>query len=86
MAGHSTKSKGIDRRKNPYRTFFRDNISEEDLREIWEKAIEDAKKGNDKARKEVLDRLFGRPDQNVNANVEDIRKIFPPWMKDEDKP
>ncbi len=83
MAGHSTKAKGVDRRKNPYRTFFRDNISDEDLKLIWEKAIEEAKEGNDKARKEVLDRLFGRPDQNVNAHVEELQKILPPWMTNE---
>jgi hypothetical protein len=83
MAGHSTKAKGVDRRKNPYRTFFRDNISDEDLKLIWEKTIEDAKDGNDKARKEVFDRLFGRPDQNVNAHVDELKKILPPWMTNE---
>ena len=86
MAGHSTKSKGgVDRRKNPYKTFFHDNITEEELLAIWQKCINDAKEGNDKARKEVFDRMFGRPDQKVQADISEIQRILPPWMKDEDK-
>ena len=37
--------------------------------------------------KEVFDRLFGRPDVKVQADVKQLEKIVPPWMvNDEGKP
>ena len=87
MAGHSTKAKGVDRRKNPYRNFFRENVTDEQLRAIWLKVLQAAEEGDIKAQKEVLDRLFGRPDVKVQADVQQLEKIVPPWMLDNaDKP
>lgn len=81
--GHSTKSKGFDKRKNPYKTSILDAISDEDLKQLlismYKKAIEDE---DVPAAKIILEYCLGKPKQQIEQTTTlkthdfDVSKIY----------
>lgn len=56
------------------RQYIIDRVTSE-LRPILDKAIEQAKQGDTSARKELMDRAFGRPTESVKVEGDIILKI-----------
>ena len=52
----------------------------EDLKAIWRKMIENAKDGDNCARKELFDRLWGRAIQEVDLGPNDNLQDFINWL------
>ena len=67
--GHSTKAKGVDKRKNPYRNAIHEAISKDQvidvLKAMYDKAIE---KKDVKAAQLLLSYTVGKPVDNINLN------------------
>ena len=59
----------IARKQAEYRRMVREFVGEDDLREIVEKMIAEAKGGCMVAAKEILDRMCGKTTQRVEAEV-----------------
>jgi len=89
--GHSTKSKGVDKRKNPYRNVITDAVSDSDIDKILNMLKDEAIKEKDKnAAKLVLEYCLGKPKQSIeqtNVNIDqevtidDIKKIREEFFK-----
>ena len=76
--GHSTKAKGIDRRKNPYKDILNDALTEEQLLEVVRMLYKKATKDFDvTASKILMEYYLGRPTQqmDIKANVESVNII-----------
>lgn len=75
--GHFVKGNKIGRgdphfaRVQGVRTTIFNATSEEEVREIWGQLISKAKAGNLAAIREVLDRLLGKPRQDIGVGGED---------------
>ena len=80
--GHSTKAKGVDRRKNQYKTVIQDTISKEDLAEVLKMLLtKSIEKQDTKAAQLLLEHCIGRPEvkadittdgEKINFNIKDI--------------
>ena len=57
------------KRANQIRTLFYETVSDDDVRKIIRKMTDDAKAGDDAARREIFDRLLGRPHQATETTV-----------------
>lgn len=73
--GHSTKAKGIDKRKNEYRTAISEAVSYDDVKALLTQAVKVAlseDKDRLKAMQMVLEYTLGKPKESLdlNANVE----------------
>ena len=67
--GHSTKAKGVDKRKNPYRNAITDAVTEEQLKEIIATLYSKAVKDDDtQAAKIILEYCLGKPKQQIEQN------------------
>lgn len=73
--GNSTKAKGIDKRKNGYRTTIAEAVSYDDVKALLTQAVKVAlseDKDRLKAMQMVLEYTLGKPKESLdlNANVE----------------
>lgn len=73
--GHSTKAKGVDKRKNEYRTAIAEAVSYDDVKALLTQAVKVAlseDKDRLKAMQMVLEYTLGKPKESLdlNANVE----------------
>ena len=75
--GHSTKSAGVDKRKNEYRQASRDAVSMDDFVAVIEALVEKAKGGDIRATQELLNRLLGKPDQSIDLTSEGEGIVIP---------
>lgn len=70
--GNSTKAKGADRRKNPYRTAIREAFSEDEvvnvLRKMYTQSMD---KGDVQATKVFLEYTIGKPKEEVSIAIEE---------------
>lgn len=79
--GHSTKAKGVDKRKNQYLELLEQASTPEEIVEVVKKLKEIATiKGDVQAIKLFLEYYLGKPketiDQNHNFNGFDIKELF----------
>lgn len=79
--GHSTKSKGVDKRKNPYKNAIDDASNVDDVVNVLKKVKEKALDGDLNACKLFLEYYLGKPTQTVdqtnrvtidNFNLKDV--------------
>ena len=68
--GHSTISKGLDKRKSPYKALISQAISEPKFIKIFQKLEADALHGNIQAAKLYLEYTIGKPMQSVDITSE----------------
>ena len=67
--GHSTKSNGVDKRKNPFRTAVTDAVTDEELKELIQVMYKKAVKEDDvQAAKIILEYCLGKPKQQIEQN------------------
>ena len=75
--GHSTKAKGIDKRKNPYKGIIHETITEDKLRNVlnmlYKKAIT---KKDIKASQIILEYTLVKPKQTIDINAQDLLRPF----------
>jgi hypothetical protein len=66
--GHSTKAKGIDKRKNPFRDVISESQTPEDVREVLNMVKHKAITDQDiPAAKLYLEYTLGKPDQTIDV-------------------
>ena len=64
--GNSTKSKGVDRRKNPFRKAIEEACSVEKVKEVLESLYDEARnEKNTQAAKIYLEYALGKPTQSI---------------------
>lgn len=84
--GHSTKTKGVDKRKNSYRQAINEAFSNEDVIAVLKKCKVDwLEHDNIQAAKVFLENLVSKPTQelDVTSNGETIKSIDPiTWLED----
>tara|TARA_R110002020_G_scaffold328309_1_gene544264 strand:- start:705 stop:989 length:285 start_codon:yes stop_codon:yes gene_type:complete len=84
--GNSTKSKGLDKRKNNYRHDINNAFTSEDVIEVLRKCKKDwIEKNNIQAAKIFLENLVTKPTQDIDitSNGETIKSIDPiKWIED----
>jgi hypothetical protein len=64
--GHSTKTAGLDKRKNPFKDLISQAVSEKNFITIFQKLEGDAMKGNVQSAKLYLEYTIGKPMQSVD--------------------
>lgn len=71
--GHSTKAKGIDKRRNNYKTAIESALTEDDVQLILRRC-KDIALSEDKDRmsalKILLEYTLGKPDQTISEQIE----------------
>ena len=85
--GHSTKTKGFDKRKNSYRQAINEAFSTEDVISVLEKCKNDwLEHDNIQAAKVFLENLVSKPTQeiDVTSNGETLKSIDPiTWLEED---
>ena len=81
--GHSTKTKGVDKRKNKYKDVLNDTLTKDDLKDVilmlFNKSIKDQ---DITAAKILMEYYLGKPTQTIEQknshtiNDFDIRKLY----------
>lgn len=67
--GHSTKAKGIDKRKNPFRTAIAESQTPEDIKAVLNMVKQKAMSEQDiPAAKLYLEYTVGKPDQVIDVD------------------
>ena len=69
--GHSTKAKGLDRRKNPYKDVLSEVSTPEDVKDVLEKLKKTAKDGDFNAIKLYLSYYLGNPRDSIDITSGD---------------
>jgi hypothetical protein len=76
--GHSTKAKGIDKRKNPYKDVVKEVMTTEKLglvlNMLYNKAID---KEDTNAAKLLLEYSLGKPKETKDISITEIQPLFP---------
>ena len=83
--GHSTKAKGIDKRKNQYKNVLEDALTSDDLKNVilmlFQKSIE---KKDVQAAKILMEYYLGKPKETIETthnindfNIKDIVRFKP---------
>lgn len=67
--GNSTKSKGVDKRKNEYRNALQDAATVEDVVDVIKVVLEQAKEGDLSASKIFLEYYLGKPQQSTDITT-----------------
>lgn len=78
--GHSTKAKGLDKRKNPYKAVLADTLTAEDLSKVVKMLYNKALTKYDvKAAQLLMEYYLGKPKETIesthnlkNFNIKDI--------------
>lgn len=85
VKGHriSIGNKGPTNQKaKELKKLFAECVTPDAMKKICKKCIAQAKNGNKDARKEIFDRLWGKPIQGVEVGMEDeTRLMFEKWLK-----
>jgi hypothetical protein len=71
--GHSTKAKGIDKRKNEYRKAISEAVSYDDVKALLSQAVKVAlseDKDRLKAMQMVLEYTLGKPKESLDLNAQ----------------
>lgn len=67
--GHSTRSRGIDKRKNEYKEVLNDALNEDELKKVvrmlYGKAVNDE---DTNAAKILIEHYLGKPKQTIDQN------------------
>jgi len=80
--GHSTKAKGFDKRKNPYKDVVTDVITTEELEKILKMLLGKAINEEDiTASKLILEYSLGKPKETKDIKM-DVNKNFPEWLNE----
>lgn len=66
--GHSTKTKGVDKRKNEYRNALEDAADIDDVKDVLKSVLKQAKEGDLNASKLFLEYYLGKPKQTIDTN------------------
>ena len=81
--GHSTKAKGLDKRKNEYKNALELAADVEDVTEVISIVMRQAKDGDMQACKLFLEYYLGKPKQQIEQNNThaftegfDIKKLY----------
>ena len=75
--GHSTKSKGIDRRKNEYKSAISKAITEDDIIEVHQTVRNKAVRGDIRASELLLSYTLGKATQAV-----EVTNTTPEWIEE----
>jgi len=76
--GNSTKSKGIDKRKNPYRDIVKEVVTVEKLAEVLTMLLGKAIDEQDiPASKLLLEYSLGKPTETKDITINEIQPLFP---------
>lgn len=74
--GNSTKAKGFDKRKNPYKNILNDSCSPEEIKKVvrmlYDKSVS---KQDVRAAKLLLEYYLGRPSHDININPDNDFEI-----------
>lgn len=69
--GHSTKAKGIDKRKNQYKNVLAGTIKESDLAQVFQMLFDKAVQEEDvQAAKLIIEYAVGKPSQQLDVTSE----------------
>ncbi len=79
--GNSTKAKGIDRRKNNYKSVLENTLTHEDLGKVVKMLFNKAVKDEDtQSAKILMEYYLGKPKETIeqthNVNNFDIKELF----------
>lgn len=72
---HSTKAKGIDKRKNEYKQLLRESVTPEDFKNLIEVVKTKALNGDIKAIQLMFDYTLGRPTQSIDLDTHQDEEI-----------
>ena len=82
--GHSTKAKGIDRRKNDNISIIKEVVTDEELKLVLLMLLNKAKTQEDiQAAKILLEYRLGKAKETKDINITDIQPLF--LLKDEEE-
>jgi len=74
--GHSTKSTGVDKRKNPFKQAVENAITDDELVKVIKTLYALALDGDVNAAKEVLNRCLGKSIETKDVTIKDDRHVF----------
>jgi hypothetical protein len=76
--GNSTKSKGVDKRKNPYRDIVKEVVTVDKLAEVLKMLLGKAINEQDiPASKLLLEYSLGKPTETKDITINEIQPLFP---------
>ncbi len=76
--GHSTKAKGLDRRKNPYKNIVQEVVTVDKLAEVLKMLLGKAINEQDiPASKLLLEYSLGKPTETKDITINEIQPLFP---------
>ena len=76
--GNSTKSSGVDKRKNPYRDIVKEVVTVEKLADVLKMLLGKAINEQDiPASKLLLEYSLGKPTETKDITINEIQPLFP---------
>jgi hypothetical protein len=76
--GNSTKSKGVDKRKNPYRDIVKEVVTVDKLADVLKMLLGKAIEEQDiPASKLLLEYSLGKPTETKDITINEIQPLFP---------
>lgn len=76
--GNSTKSKGVDKRKNPYKDVINDVVTYDELAKVLKMLLGKAITEEDvPAAKLLLEYSLGKPKETKDITINEIQPLFP---------
>ncbi len=76
--GHSTKAKGLDRRKNPYKNIVQEVVTVDKLADVLKMLLGKAIEEQDiPASKLLLEYSLGKPTETKDITINEIQPLFP---------
>ncbi len=76
--GHSTKAKGLDRRKNPYKNIVKEVVTVDKLADVLKMLLGKAINEQDiPASKLLLEYSLGKPTETKDITINEIQPLFP---------
>ena len=76
--GHSTKAKGLDRRKNPYKNIVQEVVTVDKLADVLKMLLGKAIEEQDiSASKLLLEYSLGKPTETKDITINEIQPLFP---------
>jgi hypothetical protein len=76
--GNSTKSKGVDKRKNPYRDIVKEVVTVDKLADVLKMLLGKAINEQDiPASKLLLEYSLGKPTETKDITINEIQPLFP---------
>ena len=76
--GHSTKTDGVDKRKNPYKNVVADTVTPEKLQQVILMLLGKAITEQDiAAAKLLLEYSLGKPKETKDITINEIQPLFP---------